>query len=123
LPGLINVMPGRGVTPQPMPDPEGEVRWLTKGDTVLGQQVIALTKAVEREVQAGDLRRKPSWTPMIVVVGSMVLAGVLLLAQTVLGGDSDKSVMYGVLGLNIVPWVAIFAIGALAKRRPLTSKG
>jgi uncharacterized membrane protein YgcG len=123
LPGLKNLLAMGGSTPQPVPDPEGEVRWLTKGDTVLGQQVVALTKAIEKEAEAGGLRRKPSWWPMLIVVGSMVLAGLLLIGMAVFGGDDEKSVVISVVGLNAVPWIAIFAAGLLARRRPLTTKG
>jgi Predicted membrane protein len=122
LPGLQSLFQVGGRMPQPQPDPAGEVRWLTKGDTVLGQQVVALTKAVEREVEAGGLRRKPSWSPMLLVIGSMVLAGILLIIQTIVG-SGETSIVVGVVGLNLVPWIAIFAAGLLARRRPLTAKG
>jgi uncharacterized membrane protein YgcG len=123
LPGLKNLLSLGGSTPQPIPDEGGEVRWLTKGDTVLGQQVVALTKSIEREAEAGGLRRKPSWRPMLIVVGAMVLAGILLLIQTIVGGESEISIITGVVGLNAVPWIAIFAAGILTRRRPLTAKG
>jgi uncharacterized membrane protein YgcG len=123
LPGLKNLLSIGGSTPQPIPDPAGEVRWLTKGDTVLGQQVVALTKAIEREAEAGGLRRKPSSRPMLIVVGSMVAAGLLLIGQAVFGGESEISIVAAVVGLNAVPWIAVFAVGLLARRRPLTAKG
>jgi uncharacterized membrane protein YgcG len=123
LPGLKNLLSLGGSTPQPLPDEGGEVRWLTKGDTVLGQQVVALTKSIEREAEAGGLRRKPSWRPMLLVVGSMVLAGLVLIGVAVFGGEDEKSIIISVVGLNAVPWIAIFAAGLLARRRPLTSKG
>ncbi len=123
LPGLKNIFSIGGSTPQPEPDAAGEVRWLTKGDTVLGQQVVALTKAIEKEAEAGGLRRKPSRRPMLIVVGSMVLAGILLIAQTIFGGESEISIITAVVGLNAVPWIAIFAAALLARRRPLTTKG
>lgn len=123
LPGLKNLLSLGGSTPQPLPDPAGEVRWLTKGDTVLGQQVVALTKSIEREAEAGGLRRKPSWRPMLLVIGSMVAAGLILLGVAVFGGDDEKSIVISVVGLNAVPWIAIFAGGLLARRRPLTTKG
>ncbi len=123
LPGLRNLFQISGQSAQPEPDPAGEVRWLTKGDTVLGQQVVALNKAVEKEVESGGLRRKPSWLPMLVVIGAMVLAGILLLVQTFVGGGGETNIAITVIGLNLVPWVAILSIGALARRRPLTSKG
>jgi uncharacterized membrane protein YgcG len=123
LPGLRNIFSVGGSTPTPLPEPEGEVRWLTKGDTVLGQQVVALTKAVEREVEAGGLRRKPSWKPMLITLGAFILAGVLLIAQTIFGGGGETNVIITVVGLNILPWVAIFALAALGRRRPLTTKG
>lgn len=123
LPGLKNLLSLGGSTPPPESDSGGEVRWLTKGDTVLGQQVVALTKSIEREAEAGGLRRKPSWRPMLIVVGAMVLAGILLLIQTIVGGESEISIITGVVGLNLVPWVAIFAAGILTRRRPLTTKG
>jgi uncharacterized membrane protein YgcG len=123
LPGLKNLLAMGGSTPQPLPDPAGEVRWLTKGDTVLGQQVVALTKAIEKEAEAGGLRRKPSSRPLLIVVGAMVLAGILLIFQTIFGGESEISIITGVVGLNVVPWIAIFSAGLLSRRRPLTSKG
>jgi uncharacterized membrane protein YgcG len=123
LPGLKNLLSLGGSTPPPETDGEGEVRWLTKGDTVLGQQVVALTKSIEREAEAGGLRRKPSWRPMLIVIGSMVLGGILLLVQTIVGGESEISIITGVVGLNVVPWIAIFAAGILTRRRPLTAKG
>jgi uncharacterized membrane protein YgcG len=123
LPGLRNLFQISGQSAQPMPDPGGEVRWLTKGDTVLGQQVVALNKAVAKEVEAGGLRSKPSRRPLLIVVGAMVLSGVLLLVQTFIGGDSETNIAITVIGLNLVPWIAIVAIGALANRKPLTSKG
>ena len=123
LPGLRNIFSVGGSTPTPLAEPEGEVRWLTKGDTVLGQQVVALTKAVEKEVEAGGLRRKPSWKPMLIALGAFVLAGILLIAQTVFGGGGETNVVITVVGLNILPWIAILSLGALTRRRPLTTKG
>jgi uncharacterized membrane protein YgcG len=123
LPGLKNLFQIGGSAPQPIPDPAGEVRWLTKGDTVLGQQVVALTKAVAREVEAGGLRRKPPGWPLAVIVGAFVLAGVMLLGLAVFGGGSEMTVVYSVIGLNAVPWIAILSIGLVARRRPLTTKG
>ncbi len=123
LPGLKSIFQVGGQTPQPEPDPAGEVRWLTKGDSVLGQQVVALTKAVEKEAEAGGLRRKPGWGPMLLVLGSMLLAGLLLIVQSIVGGGGETSIIITVVGLNILPWVAIFSLGALARRRPLTAKG
>lgn len=123
LPGLKNLLSLGGSTPPPETDTGNEVRWLTKGDSVLGQQVVALTKSIEREAEAGGLRRKPSWRPMLIVVGSMVLAGILLIVQTIFGGESEISIITGVVGLNAVPWIAIFAAGILTRRRPLTTKG
>jgi uncharacterized membrane protein YgcG len=123
LPGIKNLLSMGGSMPQPIPDEGGEVRWLTKGDTVLGQQVVALTKSIEREAEAGGLRRKPSWRPMLLVIGSMVLAGIVLIGVAIFGGEDEKSIIISVVGLNAVPWIAVFAIGLLARRRPLTTKG
>lgn len=122
LPGLKNLFSIGGAMPQPIPDPAGEVRWLTKGDTVLGQQVVALTKAVAREVEAGGLRRKPPRWPMTVVVLAFVLAGLMLIGLS-FTGSGEISIVYSVVGLNAIPWIAILAIGLLARRRPLTTKG
>jgi len=123
LPGLRNLFQISGQAAQPMPDPAGEVRWLTKGDTVLGQQVVALNKAVAKETVSGGLRRKPSRRPLLIVVGAMVLAGILLLVQTFIGGDSETNIAITVIGLNLVPWIAILSVAALASRNPLTTKG
>lgn len=123
LPGLKSIFQIGGSAPQPIPDQGGEVRWLTKGDTVLGQQVLALTKAVAREVEAGGLRRKPPGWPMAVIVLAFVLAGLMLIGLSIFGGGGEIAIVYSVVGLNAVPWIAIFAIGLLARRRPLTTKG
>ncbi len=123
LPGLRTLLSLGGQTAPPQPDPAGEVRWLTKGDTVLGQQVVALTKSIEREAEAGGLRHKPSMSPTIVVVIAMLVAALLLVVQAIVGGDSETSIIIAVVGLNLVPWIAIFAIGLIARRRPLTRKG
>jgi uncharacterized membrane protein YgcG len=123
LPGLQNLFTVGGVAPQPLAEPEGEVRWLTKGDTVLGQQVVALTKAVDREVEAGGLRRKPSWKPMLIVLGAFILAGILLLGQSIFGGSGETSIAISVIGLNAIPWIAVVSLGLLTRRRPLTRKG
>jgi uncharacterized membrane protein YgcG len=123
LPGLQNLFSVGGSTPQPLTEPEGEVRWLTKGDTVLGQQVVALTKAVDREVEAGGLRRKPSWKPMLIVLGAFILAGILLLGQSIFGGSGETSIAISVIGLNAIPWIAVVSLGLLTRRRPLTQKG
>jgi uncharacterized membrane protein YgcG len=54
----------------------------------------------------------------------MVLAGILLIIQTIIGGENDeRSIIIGVVGLNAVPWIAILSAGLLARRRPLTAKG
>lgn len=122
-PGL-RAMFQRSAMPRPEYDPaNNEVRWLTKGDTMLGQQVLALTKAVETEVEAGGLRRKPARWPVVLVIGSLVLAGVLLLIQIFVGGEHVLSIVITVVGLNLVPWVTIFAAAMLIQRRPLTPKG
>jgi uncharacterized membrane protein YgcG len=123
LPGLRNIFSIGGSTPTPLAEPEGEVRWLTKGDTVLGQQVVALTKAVDREVEAGGLRRKPSWKPMLIVLGAFILAGILLLGQSIFGGSGETSIVISVVGLNAIPWIAVVSLGLLTRRRPLTAKG
>src|SRR3546814_73874 len=60
---------------------------------------------------------------MLIVVGSMVVAGLLLIGQAIFGGESEISIITSVVGLNAVPWIAIFAAGLLARRRPLTAKG
>ncbi|MEO5533845.1 MAG: DUF2207 domain-containing protein [Pseudolysinimonas sp.] len=125
LPGLRTIFQMSGQSAQPMPtsDGGGEVRWLTKGDTILGQQVVALTKAVAREVEAGGLRRKPSPWPITLVVLMGVLAGIIALGSTIFGGDSGTSVALGVVSLNVIPWVTIICAGLLGGRRPLTPKG
>lgn len=124
LPGIMNLLGTGGSMPQPEADTDGgQVRWLTKGDSVLGQQVVALTKAIEREVEAGGLRRKPSRVPLLLVIGSMVLAGLLLFFPLVTETGGEETIVFGVIGLNLIPWIAIFAVGALVRRRPLTAKG
>lgn len=124
LPGRRSRFTRTGLTPPPVTDPANpRVRWLSTGDTVLGQQVVALTKTVAQETEASGLRRKPSRGPFLVMLAAMVLAGILLLIQTIGGGGGETSIVLGVLGLNLVPWVAIFAGAMLLTRRPLTTRG
>ena len=123
LPGLQNLFSIGGATPQPLAEPEGEVRWLTKGDRSLGVQVLGLTKAVEKEVEAGGLRRSPSMRPTAIALVAYVLAGILLIIQSVTGGGGETSITISVLGLNILPWVAILSLFILGRRKPLTQKG
>jgi len=102
---------------------EGEVRWLTKNDTALGQRVLALTKATEREVEAAGLRRKPSRKPLLVVLGLLALAGLLLGAQLMFLSAGNAADGITTVGLFVLPWVAILSIAALVRRRPRTPKG
>ncbi len=118
--GLPGLLLGRNVTTDP---DVGQVRWLTKNDRMLGQQVVAMTKSITQEVRTSGLRRKPPRWPVRVLVLLYVAAGLVALSQIFLGGDEELAVATTVIGLNLIPWVAIATIGLVAGRWPLSSRG
>lgn len=122
-PGLILLgQPAAPAAPVGSTEPVGEVRWLTKKDQILGQQVVAITKAVAAEAIARKLRRKPPALPIVIVALSLV-AGFLLLLFGSMGATSEVGIVISVFGTIAVSWVGVGVLIALAAQRPLTREG
>jgi uncharacterized membrane protein YgcG len=102
--------------------PSGEVRWLVKKDQILGQQVVAITKAVAAEAVARKLRKKPPGLP-IAIVGLLVVAGFLLLLLGGIGAQSEVGIVAGVFGTIAASWIGVGVLIMLGGRRPLTKEG
>ena len=121
-PGLIVI--GQPATPEaPAPTAVGgEVRWLTKKDTTLGQRVVGITKAVAADAIRRKLRRKPPAGP-IVLVALLMLAGFLLQLFGGFGTTTDIGITIGVFGTIIASWIGVGVLIMLGARRPLTKEG
>ncbi|MEO8261277.1 MAG: DUF2207 domain-containing protein [Pseudolysinimonas sp.] len=103
-------------------DAAGEVRWLTKKDQILGQQVVAITKAVAAEAKSRKLRSNPPALP-ILIVAVLVVVGFLLLLFGGMGAQSEAGIVIGVFGTIIASWIGVGALIMLGARRPLTTEG
>ncbi|MEZ5190258.1 MAG: DUF2207 domain-containing protein [Schumannella sp.] len=116
-PGLITL---GSATPEPTADTE--VRWLTKKDTVLGRQVVALTKAAATEAQQKKLRRKGGGSAAgIIALLIAASAGAFLL--TSIFDQSGAGTAVGVIGVNAVIWIGVGLISIVGARKPLTEEG
>jgi uncharacterized membrane protein YgcG len=100
----------------------GEVRWLTKKDQILGQQVVAITKSVAAEAQARKLRSKPPGLP-IAIVAVLVIGGFLLLLLGGISATSEVGIVLGVFGTIAASWLGVGALIMVGKQRPLTKEG
>ncbi|HEV7743166.1 MAG TPA: DUF2207 domain-containing protein [Pseudolysinimonas sp.] len=100
----------------------GEVRWLTKKDQILGQQVVAITKSVAAEAQSRKLRGKPPGLPILIVT-VLVIAGFLLLLFGGMNAQSELGITLGVFGTIIGAWLGIGSLIMLGGQRPLTQAG
>jgi uncharacterized membrane protein YgcG len=116
-PGLITL--GSGT---PEPTPATEVRWLTKNDTVLGRQVVALTKAAAAEAQSEKLRRKGGGMAGLLIAALIIVSGLAFLASSTLS-QTGAAIAIGVVGVNAVIWLGIGLIAIVAGRKPLTAEG
>jgi uncharacterized membrane protein YgcG len=116
-PGLITL---RSATPEPTP--ASDVRWLTKNDTVLGRQVVALTKAAAAEAQQLKLRRKGGGPAALLIAALIVVSGIAFLATSTFS-QTGAAITVGVIGVNAVIWIGIGLIAVVAGRKPLTAEG
>ena len=116
-PGLITL---GSATPEPTP--AADVRWLVKNDTVLGRQVVALTKAAATEAQQKKLRGKGGGSAAGLIALLIVVSAVAFLATSIFV-PTAAGTMIGVLGVNAVIWLGIGLIIMLAGRKPLTEEG
>jgi uncharacterized membrane protein YgcG len=119
-PGLITIGQAAAAA-EPAVD-AGEVRWLTKRDQILGQQVVAITKLTAADAQRRKLRRKPQALPIVIVLLLMV-AGFLLTLFGGMGATSEIGIVLGVFGSIIAAWIGVGALIMLGARRPLTKEG
>lgn len=116
-PGLITL---GSATPEPTP--ATDVRWLTKNDTTLGREVVALTKAAAAEAQTMKLRRKGGGPASLLVVALIVVSAIGFLASSTLS-QTGAAIAVGVVGINLVIWLGIGLIAIVAGRKPLTAEG
>jgi uncharacterized membrane protein YgcG len=122
-PGIITIgQPAAPAAPVGSTEAIGEVRWLTKKDQILGQQVVSITKAVAAEAIARKLRRKPPALP-IVIVGLSLVAGFLLLLFGGMGATSELGIVISVFGTIAVSWIGVGVLIMLGAQRPLTKEG
>jgi uncharacterized membrane protein YgcG len=116
-PGLITL--GNVVAPQTSAT---DVRWLTKNDTVLGRQVVALTKAAAAQTQASGLRGKGGGVATLIVVAFVGIAALGFLL-TSFSSQTGVAIAVGVIGINGIIWIGIGLVAIVAGRKPLTSEG
>jgi uncharacterized membrane protein YgcG len=89
---------------------------------VLGQQVVAITKAVAAEAKARKLRKNPPALP-IAIVGILIVLGFLLLLFGGMGAQSDVGIVIGVFGTILASWIGVGVLIMIGRRRPLTKEG
>jgi uncharacterized membrane protein YgcG len=99
------------------------VRWLRKGDTVLGKAVRQLVKQVDAEALAAGIRRRRPHG--ILLLCSLLGIGglVCFLVLSLTSDDNGAGVAWGVVGINVGVWIEIFALGVVARIKPLTLTG
>jgi uncharacterized membrane protein YgcG len=102
--------------------PAAEVRWLTKNDTVLGRQVVAMTKAAALQAQSSGLRSKGGGVATLIVV-AFVLVAALGFLLTSFSAQTEVAIAVGVIGINAIIWVGIGLVAIVAGRKPLTTEG
>lgn len=101
--------------------PDG-LRWLTKKDTELGTQVVALTKAAAAEAVSRGYRRKPRSLPTL-IVGVIGVVSVIVLFVAGVQSDSTAGAAIGVGGAIAMAVLGLGALGVIAGQRPLTREG
>jgi uncharacterized membrane protein YgcG len=116
-PGLITI--GNATATQ---TPATDVKWLTKNDTVLGRQVVALTKAAAAEAQRSGLRQKGGGVASLIVIG-FIAVGALGFILSSFGSQTGPAIAIGVVGINAIIWIGIGLVAIVAGRKPLTTEG
>jgi uncharacterized membrane protein YgcG len=102
--------------------PAADVRWLQKNDTILGRQVVMLTKAAGEDALRSGLRRKGAGVASLIVTGFVILAG-LGFVVTSFGAQTEVAIAVGVIGINAIIWIGIGLVAIVAGRKPLTAEG
>ena len=122
-PGIITIGQQAPAPVATAPDgTSGEVRWLTKKDQILGQQVVSITKQVAAEAISRKLRRKPPALPIVIVV-LLMIAGFLLLLFGGMSTSTELGIVLSVFGTIAVSWLGVGVLIMLGKQRPLTKEG
>jgi uncharacterized membrane protein YgcG len=116
-PGLITI--GNATATQTAPT---EVKWLTKNDTTLGRQVVALTKAAAAEAQSSGLRKKGAGIASLIVIAFIVIGGIGFLMSSI-QSQTEIAIAVGVIGINGIIWVGLGLVAIVAGRKPLTTEG
>ena len=116
-PGLITI--GNATATQ---TPAADVKWLKKNDTVLGRQVVALTKAAATEAQRSGLRKKGGGAASLLVIAFIVIGGLGFLASSV-ASQTEIAIAVGVIGINAIIWIGIGLVAIVVGRKPLTTEG
>ncbi len=124
--GAVPLPPGIQLTGavQPTEPSAGvAVRWLTRGDTVLGREVQSITKQVAAEAQATGLRgRRPHG--ILLLCALLGIGGLVLLLITTTSDDGNGiGATLSTVGLIVGIWVMIGALGLVASIKPLTKAG
>ena len=119
-PGIVTI--GQPVAAPTATSAPSEVRWLVKKDQILGQKVVAITKAVAADAVRRKLRRKPPALP-IIIVGLLIVAGFLIMLFGGFGAQSDLGIIVGVFGMIALSWIGVGLLIMLGSRRPLTREG
>jgi uncharacterized membrane protein YgcG len=116
-PGLITLRNVTATATAP-----SEVRWLQKNDTVLGRQVVSITKNAALDAQRSGLRRKGGGVATLIVVGFVVLAGLGFIVTSI-SAQTEIAIAVGVIGINAIVWIGLGLIALVANRKPLTPEG
>ncbi|HTL42397.1 MAG TPA: hypothetical protein VL294_13075, partial [Pseudolysinimonas sp.] len=116
-PGLITLRNITATQTEP-----SDVRWLEKNDTVLGRQVVALTKSAALQAQQSGLRKKGGGKAGLIVAAFVIVAGIGFLLTSI-NAQTDIAVAIGVIGVNAIIWVGLGLIAIVAGRKPLTADG
>ncbi|MEO5921770.1 MAG: DUF2207 domain-containing protein [Pseudolysinimonas sp.] len=116
-PGLITI--GNAT---PTPTASTEVRWLKKNDTVLGRQVVSLTKSAALEAQTTGLRKKGGGVATLIVIAFIAVAAIGFLLTSI-NSQTEVAIAVGVIGINAIIWFGIGLVAVVAGRKPLTTEG
>ncbi len=119
-PGIVTI--GQAAAAPVATSTTGDVRWLVKKDQILGQRVVAITKAVAAEAVRRKLRRKPPVLP-IAIVGLLIVAGFLVMLFGGFEAQSEAGIVIGVFGMIAMSWIGVGLLIMLGSRRPLTREG
>ncbi|MEO6533737.1 MAG: DUF2207 domain-containing protein [Pseudolysinimonas sp.] len=123
LPPGLKVIGGTPVSASSADPVDANVKWLEKGDTLLGDSVKAITDSVETNAEAVGLR-KARHPAIVSVIGVLAILGAVLLFVTAFAaGDNGVGIALGVIGANAGAWIAVLVFGLISGLHPLTADG